>query len=928
MRFYKFFTLLLTVFVLTACSGGGDDDSANNNDYYNDDNNNDNNNDNNDGNDQTLSATPKFNLTGAVALVANDKVVQKTTSSTRSSRDGSPLFTYKIYQQGDQKTRGVRATEGEGATNLWAIDENGGAEPAIDSNYPVKVMYSAVNPAGDKVYLALDNGWFASDGNDYSTFIAKNNCALFEVNKADSSFKCAVEGVFLQNYDDNYYQRVSSNQKPIQFDQDGNVYFLATTFNVQSSGGWCEGQNWDAITTGTAEEYDDQGNTVGCTAEAEDAGFVYYDNVWIDGGSDWRPRLYKYNPTTETSETLTQDNEGIEYFTALSSGDIVIQGWNDSTQKQTFAVLKTIGSRISLLESDWGLEFFATDSESTVVFSDWSNTSGLRMAKPVGAGVQKTVLGLDKFAVNSGGSYTNPTPRRVILADDGNLYGVFESWNSFMDKNNQWVSNTTLSVYQVLPYDPVPKAQLTLGDNDWWTFMEGTPFQISKGFLFYRLQEKNIVSGNVSLGSADTIVMVDLQTREKKQLLLPTSDTDPRYEMYSWQLSGTELYFSALNNTVNKVVTGKIDTLKVRLDAAESDYLTVNETASAVDATAKIQDIAVLKPTRPESDPGSYSKATFYANGENPNSVSIEFSKYMDNQAVLNNLTFQDGASSDVAYIPLWIYKTLHLIPDTDGVTNSTGSGLLSNQTYTVTLASSINDYYGFPIDNSNLSISVTTSPTTGWFIGDTDSTVSALTSGKVAKFAGRSNPNTWGFEYYLLHNSVPVNFELTFSAKNLNYSLGTIALQSNASPWLENSIDSWSSWIEFQNNQGWWDWLGYDSNGQAVPYANGNWANYRVRIWGNNYEFAVSQDGTNYDVIHSVSTLDPSRTGGDSLYLSVNEKIYLDNLKLTTLNSDGSVASISGDLIDRNFDADTDTTTLTSNPNLNTSTTPTHSIF
>jgi len=894
--------------------GGGDGESSNDNN----DTSNTSNNDSNDSNVSTASSIPKFNLTGAVALVANDQVVKKTTSSARSSRDGSPLFTYEIYHDSDQKTRGVRATgDTEGATNLWAIDANGNATSALDTNYPVKVMYSAVNPAGDKVYLALDNGWFGSDGNDYQTFIARNNCALYEVTPADNTFKCAVEGVFLQNYDDDYYKRVSSNQKPIQFDKDGNVYFLGTSFTVQNDGGYCFGDNYDAL-TGDINEYNDQGQVIGCSAEAISAGFEFFENVWIDSAS-WNPTLYKYNPSTAKADAMTQDNEGVQYFSTLTSGDIVIQGWNDNTQKQTFAVLNTLGARINLLETDWGLEFFTTDSESTVIFSDWTDSAGLRMVKPISPGVHKTVLGLDKFAVNNAGSYQNPTPRRVILADDGKLYGVFESWSSYQDKNDKWVSNTTLTVYQVLPYDPVPKAQLNLGSNDWWSFMEGTPFQISRGFLFYRQKESNIAIGGVSLGSADTIVMVNLQTREKKVMLMPQTATDGRYEIFSWRLSGTELYFSALNNTVNKVVTGKIDTVKVRVDADESTYLTVNETASAIGATAKIQDIAVLKATRPENDPGGSPKAEFFANSENPNSVTIEFTKYMNNQSVLDNLTFKNTTDNEViAYLPLWINKTLHLIPDSDGLTNSTGAGMENNKTYQVSLGTGINDYYSTPIDQTTLSKTLSTAPDKGWYIGDTDATTAALSDKKVAKFVGRDNPNTWGHQYYKIADNLPAHFELKFSAKNLNYSLGTVAVHESTASYrwdgliLENFIDSWSSWLDYKDASDNGQWDSYNSDGKVVPYASGNWANYRFRFVGNTYQFAVSTDGSEYTEIHKLTNVKTPTAA--ELYLAVNEKLYIDNMQLTTLKSDGTVNTSAGDLIDEKFES----TLPTASPNLN----------
>ena len=852
-----------------------------------------------------------FSLSGVVMLVANDQVIEAAPATGALKAKGeNSLFTYKIYNQDEGlKTRGLKAAT-TGVTNLLAVDAYGNATTAINSEFPIKVMYSAVNPEGTKVYLALDNGWYGSDGNDYQSFIAQNNCAIYEVTLADNSYQCVVEGVFAQNYDENYYQKVSSNQKPIQFDTDGNAFFLGTTFTTIDGGGWCDGQNWDVLTEANNWDpnlYDDNGVVTGCTDEALAGGFTYQSSVWIDN-TNWNPTLFKHIEADGTTETLTQDNENIQYFTALNNGDVVFQGWNDTTQKQTFALLKgNTGSRISMLEADWGLEFFTTDSESTIIFSDWTNSAGLRMVKPVGAGVQKTVFGLENFAANNGGTYTNPTPRRVILADDGNLYGVFESWNSYYDSTTtQWVSTSALTVYQVLPFDPVPKASMDMGNDGWWSFMQGTPFQVSRGFLFYREKIANVVSGNVTLGPADTIAMVNLQTREKTTLLYPQSDTDGRYEIYSWRLSGTELYFSALNNTVNKVVTGKVDIVQARNGAAATDYLSIKETASAVGATAKIQDIAVLKATRPESDPGGNPTATFVASDENKNSVSIVFSKYMDNQSVLDNLTFQeDTYSAAVDYLPIWINKTLHLIPDTDGLVNSTGAPLLDNYSYTVTLGTAINDYYFYPIDQGSLSVSVSTPPTSGWYVGLTDAADATFSSGKVAKFAGRTNSNTWGDEYYKVFDNVPLNFELKYSAKNLSYVLGGISInQSTASTnwngkYLDQYIDGWYCSLDTKNN--WYSFNSVDGN----DFATGNWMVYRFRLEGMHYTMDVSKDGTTFTNIFDKQLLTTSAS--QELYLRVNEKIFIDNLQLTTLDgNDTGTPTLAGvgDLINEDFDS------------------------
>ncbi len=171
--------------------------------------------------------------------------------------------------------------------------------------------------------------------------------------------------------------------------------------------------------------------------------------------------------------------------------------------------------------------------------------------------------------------------------------------------------------------------------------MRETPFQISKGFLYY------VESEDVEyLGTRDLIKMVYLPDRTATQIL---DAEDQRYEIYKWRLIGDILHFSALEKSTTTVVSGEIDTLKVRDGRPVEEFLTIRETASAIGAVCQIRDIEILTPQQPETDTESDPAVQeFHTSPENLYSVSMDFTKYMDKLSVEDNLGFVDGASNAI----------------------------------------------------------------------------------------------------------------------------------------------------------------------------------------------------------------------------------------------------------------------------------------
>ena len=110
---------------------------------------------------------------------------------------------------------------------------------------------------------------------------------------------------------------------------------------------------------------------------------------------------------------------------------------------------------------------------------------------------------------------------------------------------------------------------------------------------------------------------------------------DDRYEIYNWRLSENVLTFSGFDTKNSKVVMGEIDTKKVRQGKEKSEYLNIDNVASAIGASAVISDIEVLTPKAPQYDTGSNPRIVkTFTNPSNLYSASIEFSKYMNNNSV------------------------------------------------------------------------------------------------------------------------------------------------------------------------------------------------------------------------------------------------------------------------------------------------------
>ena len=854
--------------MLTACGGGGGGGSSGSSGSSN----------NSDGSLTANGVTVGFDVTDAVSLMTAAKALDSTTTLSGLVTGSGPLLTEATTwtPRSTSVLAGLIPLAGAatGSSNLISVNSTGTAKLAMSSSMPIKVLYSAIDPSGTYAYFALDSDNQTQSNLNFSQTIATLNCGLFQVKRADNSTKCVGEGKLLRAIDDSYRQALSADSKPIQFDKNGNVYFAATTF---TSNCW---QN---------------GSVKQCSMN----------------GYNWNDKqVYKYSLSTGNLTVVSQDNEVTEYFAVLPAGDVVFNTHQTTgSWRSKLSMLRTNGTNVVLADNmDWGTTF-TTDTNDAVIWANQNYSStenGIRFARPNPSGQSGgnwAMLNTNLFANNNGNiGYTTPTPRRLIVADDGKLYGVFESYRSICNNGGACTSENSLRVNQVLPYDPVPKVVLRMPTNNWWDWMRTTPFVVSKGFLYY----KETVDPGDGNGSRDVINMVRLSDRTQTTIL-----SNEVFQIYNWQLAGDVLYFSGLKNSVNKVVMGQIDALKVNRGRPASEYLSLKYTASAASAASTINDIEVVRPVIPVDPTSAPVLESFSADQENIYSVSLAFTKGMNMKEVTDNITMKKTDQTAVTFFPVWIYKSLHLIPVGAGLTYSTRANdtpLAYNTGYVVNLpANRATDLAGIYL-SSAVNKNFTTRPADGWYMSTAslDNTGLSLDSdNNIAKWAQGRDAN--GLIYtandYTVATNMPENFRIEFSARNNNWSglsMYLWFLDSNVSQnrrLLQMDLGNWTGIYAREAGSG---WRNINKNQQTSNAFTGEWLKYRVDVWGAKVRLSYCKEACsnagNWVAFPSALEIDNLETrsiGSMSLNITLTQSLDLGSIKIVSLDPLAATATI-----------------------------------
>ena len=864
----------------------------------------------------------KFNVASASSLIATDEIAVEDTAASRASfAKGSSVKSFTFFNSKNKEARANhvrRASEGNesGATNLFSLDENGEASLALESNVDIKILYTLPSNNGKYLYVALDPGFEVSDDwinlnwseetEGTRNLIQNGDCALLKVSLEDDSYSCVDEGFVAMPMSKKSQKAVSeANLKPLQEDANGTLYFLAKEFVVNKNC-WDETQ-WDEATETEV------------TVERCDDG-------WFDLPWDNPVVLRTYNPETNITVDVTPDTNEIVNYKVIDDGTIVYV-YREKDQWQYGINMISGGATNKLIDSanNWGDSlFFTVDDVGTIIYGNsgsdyYSTQGGLTFAKAlnipgvVGAKIEKT-LDTSLFSTGRG----SPTPARIIAADDGYMYALFLETTWDWDETAQTSSEKNiLRLYRVLPYLSTPRFELELKGN-WWDLMNGVDIQISKGYVYY-IQKESHVTGSFS--DRDTIVIQRLSDG-KKSVLLNSTETissflnwPDRYSIYNWKLVENTLHFSGFDELNSKVVTGEIDTVKVKQGLAASEYLTIKVAASALGENATIRDLEVLGAKEPESDTGSAPVVTnIYTDKENLYSASIEFSKYMNRTDVDSKLSVvtsvynaDDGSSVDVdiSTMNVWFGKNLHMIFDTN-TTNAVTDPLLSNTEYTIAIDGSAKDKFEWDLASGSTpapAITFKTLPNNGFYLTE-DVKVAGITDGKVARYRQKDFlQNSWE-RYSLVDNSITSkNFQFDFSFKirsdsaDLEFKIKDAKkIDWDSVDWSQTTItDGDNNWTRVNSHQ-------VDQDGKQYFYCDNGTNGYceqngsvlyeyidgaQVDIDGNKYYYHSDGEDYYYTVV---------ATNGDSSVLYYKNGYYTDSAGLVYTYRFGEYREVGND--------------------------------
>jgi hypothetical protein len=646
-------------------------------------------------------------------------------------------------------------------SNLFNIDANGIASPAISSSqYDLKVQYTLLSHDARFIYIALNPGFdyrgeFTRDQDTEDTrrLIAQNNCAIYKVSLEDDSYSCLDEGYLAFPISEEFRKVLSdANSKPLQLDSEGNLYYLTAPFNRQEH---ChkemdESQNQDIEICESSFEYNWDNNKV----------------------------LRKVTPEGIASD-ITPDNNHITNFKVTEDGAIIYL-FNDQNGAGGLNLYHN-GATNALTNSAqhwYNNIFFTTDDIGTVIFGSsdqgWGD-QGIQFAQKhpvVSDGKISKTLNTSLFTTRN----NSPTPNRIMLGDDGAIYGLFTEDTGYWDNGKQiHVNRYVLNTFRILPYRQSPIASIELETNDWWSVMNGLDFQIAKGYIYYVENEKHPTSLYADRQVIKIVKMLDGSTvslLNKTQEVQGYLTWPERYDIFSWKLIGDIIYFSGFDNSNSTVVTGEIDTLLVKQGSQESEYLHITQAASALGAAATIKDMEILKPRAPEVDTGGAPVVThFYTDPENLYSASIDFSKYMNTTdidqktRVTTSVKDESGETveENINTMNVWLNKTLHLIMDTN-ISNAETDPLKNSTQYNISIEQNGLDRWGWEMIAND--ISFTTIQSEGWY-QTTSERVEGITDGIVARYVNKeSSGEQWNYFALLTDQLDTPNAQVEFSFK------------------------------------------------------------------------------------------------------------------------------------------------------------------
>lgn len=542
------------------------------------------------------------NMAGATQLYTLNAAVK---SAAVKSSDPT-VFHYRLLG----KTTTKEATAG--ASNLVQVTTNGASGLALTATTgSLMVLYTVTDPTAAYAYVALDSG-----DPDTLALIKRLNSGLVRVNLANNDVEIVAPGCVVAPIPSNYYTTIQGGDKPIQFDDSGNVVF-----------------NGYALDQGTIST---------------------------------KSGLKRVALPSRTVTALTDDSQTVQFFLTLPGGDVVFEAANSLDVTQLW-LWKASAGIIDL--TNGAVSFLLKDSSRDFVFQESAaSPARVTFARSKDGGGVETVR-LPKATANA------------VVGDDGNFYGV----------DSDTAGHVLVS--SILPYQTAPFRTVSLDASTLFPWTT-TPPQISKGALYFMAR----VNPGDGYGSRDTINAQRLDATDTITIL-----GDRRFQLYAWRQTGgyDKLYFTARDKAAASatIYSGVIDTVALQNGESESRYLTLRQVASAVGSAAEVKDMEILTPQAPTVDPGYAPVIGRYAKSDY--AEGIVFSKYMNKSTVETNLQLTADDGTAIAFLPVWFLQSLYLIPDRDGLLNTTTTPLAADTCYTLRVPATAKDLWNWQLSAS-----------------------------------------------------------------------------------------------------------------------------------------------------------------------------------------------------------------------------------
>ncbi|MCH8492492.1 MAG: hypothetical protein LAT53_04575 [Idiomarina sp.] len=372
------------------------------------------------------------------------------------------------------------------------------------------------------------------------------------------------------------------------------------------------------------------------------------------------PGTYQLKKLTHNGDisNVTNDLQSLNGFYAGSSGSVLIYHYDNGINNYLLQLINQAGQVFTIHTGH--VQQVLLDDMDTITFYQ---NSHVRFTKPRAAG------GFYQTRLEQ-----NHWLEKFILGANGNLYGLSSG-----------------ELRSKLPYNETPLARF---DNTSFFNNRSLQPQLTSQYLLYPERVTAPFYGEVS-------VIRGLNTETGAEFSLLDEDYEThRLTLMNWQVGDEQVVFAAVDLINNQAVIGELDLNGYFAGESINEYLKITPVTSASSAVAEVRDVLLISNREPEQDDGAAPVVTVSNDVLQGETITLRFSKSMNQQSVLDSLALLDETSgAEVEFIPVWFGRTLHLVPDLTGLQDSGKKTLSRTTQYSLQFSEDMLDSKGRALD-------------------------------------------------------------------------------------------------------------------------------------------------------------------------------------------------------------------------------------